>query len=229
MSKQERVHIYIDAGNFYHLVLKKLGIQETDFDFERFSIFLANGRTITKNGKRFYVGTVREKEGDEKSKIAMARQNSLFSALKKGEWEIKPSKLRLRTETVFIDKRVVDYQKIRKAGIDRIVFEKFREKGVDVKLATDLIVGAVDDQYDVAIVVSSDSDLVPAIDWVRFRFQKKKKVEYVGFSILDEHNPKNSTEPTLNLISKTDIKRILVRSDVEQFIIASLFKSKQEK
>ena len=60
MAKSERVHIYVDGGNFYHLVLKKLNIRELDFSFEKFVHFLANGRTLT--GKRYYVGTVKERE-----------------------------------------------------------------------------------------------------------------------------------------------------------------------
>lgn len=216
MVKRERVCIFIDAGNFYHLVLKKLGIQEVNFNFEKFATLLADGRTITDMGKRLYIGTVREKEGDERSKRAMSRQTSLFTALKNFKWEIKTSKLKVRLEELIIDSRVADYQKIRKAGIDKIRFERLREKGIDVKLATDLIVGAVDNQYDTAIIVSSDSDLVPAIDWVRHR--KSKKVEYVGFSIPDESNPGNSTNPILSLIKKTDVKRILVKSDFQQFI-----------
>ncbi|MBI4094861.1 MAG: NYN domain-containing protein [Candidatus Liptonbacteria bacterium] len=225
MASKERVSILIDAGNFYHLALKKLGVQEAGFDFEGFAKFLANGRIIVDMGKRFYVGTVREKEGDPRSKEAMAKQTSLFTILKRDKWEIKTSKLKTRLEEITIDSRVVDYQRIRKAGIDKIRFERLREKGIDVKLATDLIVGAVDNQYDTAIVVSSDSDLVPAIDWVRIR--KKKKVEYIGFSIPDENNPKNSTNPMLSLVKKTDVKRILIKSDVQQFIRPPLLDKKQ--
>lgn len=65
--------IYIDGSNFYHLALKKLGLDETQFDFEKFALFLANGQTISEMGKRFYTGTVREKEGDAKSKEAMSK------------------------------------------------------------------------------------------------------------------------------------------------------------
>ena len=222
----EKVCIFIDGANFYHLVLKKLGIEEVSFDFDKFATFLANGRTISSRGKRFYVGTVREKEGDMRSKEAMAKQTSLFTILKNANWEIKTSKLKTRLEEVPIDNRVVDYQKLQKLGIKKIVFERLREKGVDVKLATDLIVGAVDNQYDTAILISSDSDLIPAIDWVRFR--KKTKVEYVGFSIPDEDNPKNSTNPLISLIAKTDIKRTLVKSDLQPFIKQTLLQSKQE-
>jgi hypothetical protein len=39
-----------------------------------------------------------------------------------------------------------------------------REKGVDVKLAIDLVMKAIEDVYDVAIIASCDSDLNPAID-----------------------------------------------------------------
>ena len=213
----ERVSIYIDGGNFYHLALKKLGIEEMDFNFEGFANFLDNSRIISDMGKRFYIGTVREKEGDQRSKEAMSKQTSLFTILKKNHWEIKTSKLKTRIEEINIDERVSDYEKIRKLGIKRITFERLREKGIDVKLATDLIVGAIDDQYDAAIIISSDGDLIPAIDWVRIRM--KKKIEYVGFSIPDETNPKNSTNPMISLITKTDVKRILVKSDLEKFII----------
>ncbi len=55
---------------------------------------------------------------------------------------------------------------------------KTREKDTDVKIATDLMIGAVDDLYDTAILVNSDTDLIPAIQYIRY---KKKKLEYVGF------------------------------------------------
>lgn len=214
---KKRVQIFIDGSNFYYLVLKKFNLDETQFDFEKFAIFLANGRVISDMGKRFYTGTVREKQGDMRSKKAMSKQTSFFTLLKGKGWEIKTSKLKRRIEEIPIDDRVADYKNILKLGIKRIKFERLREKGIDVKLATDLIVGAVDDKYDTAIVVSSDSDLAPAIDWVRYRM--KKTIEYVGFSILDEVVAENSTNPLISLITKTDVKRILAKSDLQPFII----------
>lgn len=219
--EKKRVSILIDGSNFYHLVLKKLDIDETQFDYEKFAAFLANNRVISDMGKRFYTGTVPEKEGDMRSKKAMSRQTSSFTRLKGNRWEIKTSKLKRRTEEILIDSRVVDHKNLLKLGINKIKIERLREKGIDVKLATDLIVGAVDDKYDIAIVVSSDSDLIPAIDWVRHRM--KKIIEYVGFSIPDEVIPENSTNPLISLIAKTDIKRILVKSDLQPFIVPTLF------
>jgi uncharacterized LabA/DUF88 family protein len=212
----ERISIFIDGGNFYHLVLKKLGLDELKFDFEKFASFLANQRSICERGKRFYVGTVREKVGDPRTKFAMSKQTKLFNQLKHTKWEIKTSKLKTRVERIVIDNRVEDYRRIRKAGIKEIKIERLREKGIDVKLATDLIVGAIDNQYDTAVIVSSDSDLIPAIDWVRHR--TKKRVEYIGFSILDKSDARDNTTPLLSMISRTDIQRALVEADIVPFI-----------
>ena len=210
MHKKERVQIFIDGGNFHHLVFKKLNIKELNFSFEKFSNFLINGRELTELGKRFYIGTVREREGDKYSKEAMSRQTKLFSILKKDGWQLKTSKLRSRLEKVMIDNRTVDYNKLYKKGIKFVEFNRMREKGIDVKIATDLIIGALDDKYDTAILVSSDSDLIPAIDIVKNRFNKK--VEYIGFSITDD------TKPSLAMIGRTNIQRILVKSDLQLFI-----------
>lgn len=213
MDTPERVHIYIDGGNFHHLALKKIRIQELEFAFEDFARFLANGRKIT--GKRFYVGTVRENIANPRSKEAMARQTKLFTILHSHGWEIKTSKLRTRIERIVIDERVMEYNTLRGKGIHEIIYKRTREKGIDVKLATDLVVGAVDNQYDTAVIVSSDADLVPAIDWIRYRM--KKKVEYVGFSLVDSIHPEGVTRPLQIMISKSDIQRILVASDLKKF------------
>ena len=212
----ERISVYIDGGNFYHLVIKKLDIEENDFDFDAFANMLINGRTASESCKRFYKGSVREKEGDLRSKELMSKQTKLFTVLKKSGWDIKTSKLRTRVEELVIDSRVFEYQKLKKIGIEKIHTERMREKGIDVKIATDLLVGAFDDKYDTAIIVSSDSDLVPAIDWVRNR--RKKKVEYIGFSIPDAEHPEKSTKPLVMMFSKTDVQRVFSDAEMRKFI-----------
>lgn len=212
----ERIQVYIDGGNFYHLVIKKLGIEENNFDFDAFAGVLIAGRTVSESYKRFYKGAVREKEGDPRSKELMSEQTKLFTALQKGGWEVKTSKLRRRIEELVIDSRVLECQQLRKAGIEKIHTERMREKGIDVKIATDLLVGAFDNKYDTAIVVSSDADLVPAIDWVRKR--KKKRVEYIGFSIPNEKDPDNPIRPLELMFHKTDVQRVFSDIEMRKFI-----------
>lgn len=48
-----------------------------------------------------------------------------------------------------------------------------KEKMTDVKLAVELVLGAVDDAYDTAVLVCADADLVPAVEVVRQRYGKQ--------------------------------------------------------
>ncbi|MFH1183219.1 MAG: NYN domain-containing protein [Candidatus Moraniibacteriota bacterium] len=218
-TKKETVQIFIDGGNFYHLALKKIGVKDINFSFDEFAKFLANGRNISQYGKRYYTGTVREEVGNLRSKEAMSRQTKFLTVLKKDGWEIKTSKLRTRHEKIIIDDRVNGYRNLHKKGVKFIEYKTTREKGIDVKLATDLIAGAIDKKYDTAIIVSSDSDLVPAIDWIRKR--TVKKIEYVGFSLIDKKDKRTNTRPLQTMITYTDIQRILIESDLKKFIIKS--------
>jgi uncharacterized LabA/DUF88 family protein len=52
------------------------------------------------------------------------------------------------------------------------------EKGVDVRIATDMIMLAWVDSYDVAVLVSSDSDFVPVAAFLQ---TKGKKVIHAQF------------------------------------------------
>ncbi len=54
----------------------------------------------------------------------------------------------------------------------------FREKGVDVKIAVDLVAFSADKIIKTAILCSSDSDLQPAVQEAR---KRGVKVIYLGF------------------------------------------------
>lgn len=55
---------------------------------------------------------------------------------------------------------------------------KFQEKGVDVGLAVDIVADSLRNQVDHIILVSSDTDLTPAIKVAK---EVGKKITYVGF------------------------------------------------
>ncbi len=55
---------------------------------------------------------------------------------------------------------------------------KFQEKGVDVGLAVDIVADSLRNQVDHIILVSSDTDLVPAIKVAK---EAGRKITYVGF------------------------------------------------
>jgi len=180
---KERVVVYIDGGNTYRK-LKELGIPKQDkrFDYSAFVNYLVGERELV--SKRYYVGIVKNHDNSKKSEDMVKSQQKFLSGLENEEFTIK------RGRIMYDGKRI-------------------REKGVDVKLSVDLVIGAVDDLYDTAIIVSSDTDLIPAIQYVRNG--KNKQVEYVGFA----------TSPSIGLI-KSSKSRLFAESDLISFQVDKL-------
>jgi uncharacterized LabA/DUF88 family protein/ASC-1-like (ASCH) protein len=178
MEKVERVAIFIDGSNLYHK-LKDLKIQNTVlFNYRGFCDFLSRNRPVV--SYKYYVGVVRAKAGDEKAQALRASQQKMFYNLEKQGFLIEKGFL-MQSDGAF------------------------HEKGVDVKIATDMIIGAYEDLYDTAILISSDTDLIPAIKQVR---SLGKKVEYIGFS----HSP------SIALQKNADTPRLLIEDDLKKFV-----------
>jgi len=77
---------------------------------------------------------------------------------------------RMKLEGVWVFSRPLKYtreyvEERNNPGVFKKIW-KGREKGVDVRLALDLVMMAVEDRYDVAVVVSTDTDIDEAIEEV---------------------------------------------------------------
>ena len=182
MATKEKVLIIIDGNNFYFKI-KTLGVKKhksTEFDYRGFAKWLAQGRKII--GRNYYVGVVRAKPGDTKGQTMRKKQQQLFAHL---------------------TSKSQKYNVIR--GYLMNSRGSYHEKGVDVRMAVDLIVGSYEDKFDNAILVSSDTDLIPALKHIR---KQGKKVEYIGFS----------NKPSFALQKEADLSRLLIKTDIEQFI-----------
>ncbi len=178
MNDKERVFIIIDGNNFYHR-LKELQLTNLlSLDYEKFVRFLTGRRFLA--SKNYYIGAVREERDNPKSKELMIGQQKLLGKLQKDNWAVKFGHM-LKTD---------DYH----------------EKGVDVQIAVDLLIGAYENLYDIAILVSSDTDLIPALVKAR---EMKKKIEYIGFS----------HKPSYGLITHSDVRRLLTKEDIQQFLL----------
>lgn len=175
----ERVLILIDGSNFYHRLRELQFGDLLRFDYRAFADFLAHNRTQAAN--RYYIGAVREEANNPTSRRLMRSQRLLTSSLQKHGWQVV-------------------YGHILKTG------GVYHEKGVDVLMAVDLLAGAYEDTYDTAVLISSDTDLIPALDRARL---KGKKVEYIGFS----------HKPSYGLIAHSDIRRLLTKQELEQFLL----------
>lgn len=81
----------------------------------------------------------------------------------------------------------------------------YHEKGVDVQIAIDIVIAAHEDICDRIILVSSDTDLTPAIKKAQ---QKGKIVEYIGFSHM----------PSVAIVSCCKESRLIAKDEIYQFI-----------
>ena len=181
--------LFIDGENFRHKVEEVLKTEDVDkakVDFSRIDLDkLIN--TVLKNfkisQKLFYGSKIHEhKETPKKSKELIALQRNLKTHLEKQGFD-------------YVIAGNVRGQEVRVGKIKKLVF---REKGVDVKIAVDMVAGACDGIMDTVILCSSDSDLQPAVKEVK---KRGIKVVYLGFQ----------TNPNLGL-SHTADQAILFRN-----------------
>src|SRR3989338_8616759 len=129
-TAKPRVAVFIDGVNFYHK-LKEINIKNTSrFGYRELSSWLAHDRALVYAG--YYIGVVRAKADDVKGQRLRAGQVGLFNFLRspKQGFVIRQGYL------------------MNNDG-------KYHEKGVDVQLAVDLLVGAYENTYDTASPTSS--------------------------------------------------------------------------
>lgn len=159
--------LFIDGENFIFKIeeaLRNKGIQKDQIDIAELNynqIFqrALSGLKIVK--KIFYVAKLHSHpETKEKSDDLIKTQRKLKNQLAGQRFDFVIAG-NVRSQT--IGNRVI-----------------FREKGVDVKIAVDLVSLACDKVIDTAIICSSDSDLQPAIKELR---KRQVHIIYLGFEI----------------------------------------------
>jgi uncharacterized LabA/DUF88 family protein len=175
--KQERCIILIDGSNFY-FKLKDLALSHLlDFDFSSFAKTLCREQKMVK--AVYHIGKVRT-DGTEKANRLLANQQRLFA--------------HLRGHGVFYS---LGY--LLKSG------GAFHEKGVDVNIAVDMLVATYENVCDRIYLISSDTDLLPAIKKAK---EKGKIVTYVGFS----------HQPSVAMVATCSEARLLTKEDLLPFL-----------
>jgi uncharacterized LabA/DUF88 family protein len=174
--------LFIDGENFIHKIeevltnrgIEKDSIDITSLDFNRLLKLPLREYKISR--KIFYSAKLHlYEETREKSVQLIENQRKLKNNLIKQGFE-------------FITAGHVRGQKI---TIDHKTKFVFKEKGVDVKIAVDLVSLSCDKQLKTAILCSSDSDLQPAVKEAR---KRDVKIIYLGFEV----NPNKGLSYTTN-------------------------------
>ena len=154
MNDSERVVIFIDGSNFYHLLKDMFGSHKTlmDFNFDEFVKSLTVKRKLVRT---YYYSAPLDKNKDEE---VYSKQQRFFEKLKKiQDFELvlcRMQKGKIDGETIYVVKED------------------------DIHIAIDMVKLAYNNAYDTAILISTDGDFVPAIEAVK---EKGKKVENIAF------------------------------------------------
>jgi len=144
---KERIVIFIDGRNFYHSI-KGLSRRGLSVNFREIIKRLSENRDLI---CVFYYNALLDKDYDERG---YKRHNRFLEVLR----SIPKFKV-----------VICDWRKI----IDENGCLRYDVKGDDVRLAHDLLMGAFQNMYDVAVVVSGDADFIPVINTIRRKFGKR--------------------------------------------------------
>ena len=165
---KERVSIFIDGSNFYYSTAKK----GKKVKFQKLINELIGNKELV--GVYYYIAPL-DIEADAEKYWSHQR---FLNMLKK----IPKFKIVLCT-----------LKKI-KANDGSFVYVV---KGDDIKLSNDLLMGAVNDLYDIAIIVSGDEDFVDSVKIVRKKY--KKRVGNAYFSKSSSSNLRKACDFHINL------------------------------
>lgn len=167
--------VYIDGQNFLYKaaeVLIEAGLIAEKQELHTISLRKLFETLLKEEDVEIrYYGTKLKKhkhtpEIEEKSKVMIDSQRRLKNSLEKQSIAfVESGKLKVR-----------DGDKCKECGAQGL---HFQEKGVDVKLAVDAVVDSLKGEVDSIILVSSDTDLLPAIITAK---ENGTQVVYVGFS-----------------------------------------------
>jgi len=152
----KKAFVFIDGGNFYFKLKESLSKSDKKysllkFNFGKFCEWLSEPNQLVEI--HYYLGAVKRRINDEKSEKMYADQQRLFR--------------KLQSQNIIISL----------GQLIRHPDKTYHEKGVDVRLAVEMIRFARQNKYDIAYLLSSDTDLVPAVEEIQ---SIGKEVYYIG-------------------------------------------------
>lgn len=151
MESPLRVEIFLDGSKFYNGLRKQFG--DGRYSVEKLVTRILSKRTLVR--LNFYVGTI---DAGRDAKGATGQQRFL-TAIGRLPFPVRMFTFPLRYFSGWPNVPPI-------------------EKGVDAKIVQDLIVGAVNQTYDVAVILSGDQDFIEVIRLLHSRFSIRLETYY---------------------------------------------------
>lgn len=150
MNKSQRVSVYVDGFNFYHAI-RKLTIPNKYVDLQKLSQDMLQ---------------------PHQELVAV----NYFSAFATWRTTAYPKHLKYvrQLQGVGVNTVMAHFKtKPMQCASCKARWQSHEEKETDIRIALNMFEDAMDDVFDLAIVISADSDLVPVIDRINTRFKDK--------------------------------------------------------
>jgi len=188
----KKVNVYVDWFNLYHALKHKIKDPNSQWTakYKRCDLrklaqqFLKEDEKLNK--VYFFTAYAERDQGAKK------RHEIYNHALRKTGTDVILWKFNQVTKQFIKDKNWLIHIEFSKGEVlktsnqiipQKIVFTTFEEKETDVNIALKILEDAFFDNYDTAIVISWDSDIIPSIATVR-RLSKKWKISPKNFTSL---------------------------------------------
>lgn len=147
----KRAVVFVDGQNLFYAAREAFGYDYPNYDILKLSEHVCKSQSWNLAQIRFYTGVPDPADDPKKSGFWSAK----LAAMGRQGIVVYSRSLRYRNKTV------------RLPGGATHTFLHGEEKGIDVRIALDVIGMAVRNEYDVAIVFSQDQDLSEVADEIR--------------------------------------------------------------
>lgn len=146
-----RVAVYIDGQNLFNAVKEAFGYSFPNYDIKKLSQEVCNTNNWVVDKIYFYTGLPDRSVDPGRYQFWTSKLAAM------GSRGIKTFSRQLR----YSNQRVV------LSNGNTTTTLVGREKGIDIRLALDIVKGALNDEYDVAVIFSQDQDLTEAVEEVK--------------------------------------------------------------
>jgi uncharacterized LabA/DUF88 family protein len=147
----KRTIAYIDGQNLFNSAKEAFGYSFPNYDIKSLVESVSSSKSWNIDSIRFYTGIPDES-------VDPARYHF---------WVAKLAAMGTRGIKTFSRKLKYSNQRIVLPDNSVTTALVGREKGIDIRIALDIVNGALNNEYDVALVFSQDQDLTEAVDEVK--------------------------------------------------------------
>lgn len=158
-TEKKRAVVYVDGFNFYHGSIS--GTPHKWLDLQKFFELLRNNDNVILI--RYFTAQMHGQQGVRQQTYLQALDTLPKVRIVLGKYKTKRVPCNVSACSHSGDRR----------------FATWEEKRTDVNIAIHILDDAYQDNADIFVIVSGDSDLVPAVHQVKLRFPDKKIVTYI--------------------------------------------------